>query len=86
MPAKHIIEDFKNGITIPILADLKRKWKVSMIAPLYRADDLGLVTTNQKRYLFQQFNQLKIRRREPIKLDIKNPDLLKSGLPSTDQR
>lgn len=70
MPAKDIIADFKDGITIPLLGELKRKWKVSMIALLYRADDLGLLSPNQKRYLIQQFNQLKIRRREPMELDI----------------
>lgn len=79
MPAKYIKEDFKNGITIPILGELKRKWKISMIALLYRADDLGFLTPNQKRYLIQQFNQLKIRRREPIELDIppEQPKLIK---------
>ena len=41
-----------------------------MISLLYRADDLGLLTPNQKRYLLQQFNQLKIRRREPQELDV----------------
>ena len=40
-----------------------------MISLLYRSDDLGFITPNQKRYLVQQFNQLKIRRREPIDLD-----------------
>ena len=82
MPAKYIKEDFKNGITIPILGELKRKWKVSMIALLYRADDLGLVTPNQKRYLIQQFNQLKMRRREPIELDIppEEPRLIKKWI------
>ena len=82
MPAKYIKEDFKDGITIPILGELKRKWKVSMIALLYRADDLGLVTPNQKRYLIQQFNQLKMRRREPIELDIppEEPRLIKKWI------
>ena len=70
MPEKDIRKDFDNGITIPLLGELKRKWKVSMIALLYRADDLGYLTPNQKRYLLQQFNQLKIRRREPMELDI----------------
>ena len=70
MPAQEIITDFKDGVTIPLLGELKRKWKVSMIALLYRADDLGLLSPNQKRYLIQQFNQLKIRRREPMELDI----------------
>ncbi len=70
MPAKAISKDFESGITLPLLGELKRKWKVSMISLLYRADDLGLLTPNQKRYLIQQFNQLKIRRREPQELDI----------------
>ncbi|RYE48384.1 MAG: hypothetical protein EOP48_21175 [Sphingobacteriales bacterium] len=41
-----------------------------MISLLYRADDLGLLTPNQKRYVIQQFNQAKIRRREPVELDV----------------
>lgn len=70
MPAEAITEDFKEGVTLPILAELKRKWKVSMISLLHRADDLALLTPNQKRYLIQQFNQAKIRRREPVDLDV----------------
>jgi Zn-dependent peptidase ImmA (M78 family)/DNA-binding XRE family transcriptional regulator len=82
MPETAIAKDFEQGITIPILAELKTKWKVSMIALLYRADDLGFLTPNQKRYLIQQFNQLNIRRREPTELDIapENPTLLKHYL------
>lgn len=50
-----------------------------MIALLYRADHLGLITPNQKRYLIQQFNQLKLKRREPMELDIpkEQPKLIK---------
>ncbi len=79
MPEKEIRKDFENGITIPLLGELKRKWKVSMVALLYRADDLGYLTPNQKRYLLQQFNQLKIRKREPMELDIpkEQPSLVK---------
>jgi len=36
---------------------------------LFRSADLGFLTDNQKRYLLQQFNTLKIRRREPPELD-----------------
>lgn len=70
MPAADILPDLEKGITLPLLGELKKKWKVSMIALVYRADDLGLLTPNQKRYLIQQFNQLNIRRREPPELDI----------------
>lgn len=82
MPLKDIEKDFKDGVTLPLLGELKRKWKVSMIALLYRADDMGLLTANQKRYLLQQFNQQKIRRREPQELDIpkENPQLMRRML------
>lgn len=79
MPAKDIVKDFKDGVTLSLLGELKRKWKVSMIALLYRSDDLGLLTPNQKRYLVQQFNTQKIRRREPPQLDVtkENPQLMR---------
>lgn len=70
MPEKDIKADFKDGVTINLLADLKRKWKVSMQALLYRANDIGVITDNQKRYLVNQFNSMNIRRREPAELDI----------------
>jgi len=70
MPGREIVKDFQKGVTLPLLGEMKRNWKVSMIALLYRADDLNILTANQKRYLLQQFNQQKIRRREPLELDI----------------
>ncbi len=70
MPAKEIAADLQGAVTIPLLAAVKRKWKQSMISILHRADDLEMITFNQKRYLLQQFNQLRIRRREPEELDV----------------
>lgn len=70
MPAKDILSDLKGSITLDLLANLKRKWKVSMQALLYRASDLELLSDNQKRYIIGQFNALKIRRREPVELDV----------------
>ncbi len=70
MPENAIRKDFEHGVTVPLLGELKRKWKVSMISLLYRADDLGYLTPNQRRYLLQQFNEQKMRRREPRELDV----------------
>jgi Zn-dependent peptidase ImmA (M78 family)/DNA-binding XRE family transcriptional regulator len=80
MPKDEILKDFETGVTLSKLSDLKLKWKVSMISLLFRADDLGLLTANQKRYLLQQFNERKIRRREPVELDIEieQPSLLRN--------
>ena len=66
-------EDIKKDLTelnFAKLPDLKKKWKASMISLVYRADDLGLLTPNQKRFLVQQFNEQNIRRREPTNLDV----------------
>ncbi|MCC7303486.1 MAG: ImmA/IrrE family metallo-endopeptidase [Bacteroidia bacterium] len=70
MPEDDIRPDFKRDVTVNSLAELKRKWKVSMHALLYRAEDLGCISKNQKTYLLTQFNQLQIRRREPRELDV----------------
>jgi Zn-dependent peptidase ImmA (M78 family)/transcriptional regulator with XRE-family HTH domain len=79
MPEEEIRSDFEEGINMDVLARLKKKWKVSMISLLYRADDLGFVSVSRKRYIIQQFNEQKIRRREPPNLDIApaEPSLLK---------
>lgn len=70
MPEKDIKEDFNGNINLEVLAQLKKKWKVSMQALLYRSCDMQMLTDNQKRYIIGQFNALKIRRREPLELDV----------------
>jgi Zn-dependent peptidase ImmA (M78 family) len=71
MPESQVRPAFGEGISISRLEALKLQWKISMIAILYRADDLGYLTANQKRYLLQQFNALGIRRNEPARLQVK---------------
>lgn len=70
MPATDIEKDFNEDVDIDLLAALKAKWKVSMHALLYRANDLNIITDNQKRYVISKFNALNIRRREPKELDV----------------
>lgn len=79
MPEKDILPDYKSGVTLQTLSELKTKWRVSMQSLLYRAADLELLTPNQKRYLLGQFNDMGIRRREPLELDIpkEQPKLLR---------
>jgi Zn-dependent peptidase ImmA (M78 family) len=48
-----------------------------MQALLYRANDIGVITDNQKRYLINQFNSMNIRRREPAELDIPRENPMK---------
>jgi Zn-dependent peptidase ImmA (M78 family)/DNA-binding XRE family transcriptional regulator len=88
MPEKDIRKDFESGISFVQLAQLKKKWKVSMISILYRADDLGYLTANQKKYLLQQFNEQKMRRREPKELDVavEKPTLVRKWIYEIKQR
>jgi Zn-dependent peptidase ImmA (M78 family)/DNA-binding XRE family transcriptional regulator len=69
MPESDIKPDLED-LTFTKLPILKKKWKMSMVSLLYRADDLGLVTPNQKRYILQQFNEQNLRKREPKDLDV----------------
>lgn len=82
MPEKDIRKDMKETVNLDLLGKLKLKYKVSMQSLVYRADDLEIITDNQKRYLIQQFNQLKIRKREPQEYDVakEQPNLLRNLL------
>jgi Zn-dependent peptidase ImmA (M78 family)/DNA-binding XRE family transcriptional regulator len=71
MPEKDIRADLAGELNLDQLAKLKIKWAVSMQSLLFRAQDLKLINDNQKRYVMNQFNKLKIRRREPMELDVK---------------
>jgi Zn-dependent peptidase ImmA (M78 family)/DNA-binding Xre family transcriptional regulator len=70
MPKREITKDYQGDVDIDQLARLKLKWKTSMQALLFRANDLGIITDNQKRYIITQFTQRGIKRREPPELDV----------------
>jgi Zn-dependent peptidase ImmA (M78 family)/DNA-binding XRE family transcriptional regulator len=82
MPETAIRKDMKDGLSYDVLGELKLKYGVSMQSLVYRADDLEIITDNQKRYLIQQFNALKIRKREPQEYDVQKeqPNLLRNLL------
>ena len=70
MPKDDITKDLHAKIDLEDLAQLKNKWLVSMQAILYRAEDLGVITENHKRYIINRFNKMQILKREPKELDI----------------
>lgn len=61
------------------LAELKRYWRVSMAALLYKAKSLNLIKDNTYRYLWTQFRTLGYHVQEPPELDvpIEKPTLIK---------
>lgn len=80
MPARDIRASLTGRVSLPSLAALKPVWKVSIQALVKRSSDLGIVTYNQARYLWQQINSGKIKYREPPELDIdyEEPALLEN--------
>jgi Zn-dependent peptidase ImmA (M78 family)/transcriptional regulator with XRE-family HTH domain len=70
MPATDIRPSFLGRkVTLQMLASLKAEWRVAMQALLYRASDLGCVTPNQARYLWQQISARGWKTREPLDTD-----------------
>lgn len=70
MPATDIRPYFSGrNIDFALLAALKPEWKVAMQALLMRARALKVVSPNQERYLWQQFNMRRMKLREPPELD-----------------
>ena len=70
MPAADIRPYFSGRrVDFSLLAALKPEWKVAMQSLLMRARSLGMVSPNQERYLWQQFNTRRLRLREPPELD-----------------
>ena len=70
MPAAEMARELPKGrLRLEDLAYLKRVWRVSMAALLYRAKTLGRVTERQYRYLFMQMGKLGYRSQEPVELE-----------------
>jgi Zn-dependent peptidase ImmA (M78 family)/DNA-binding XRE family transcriptional regulator len=69
MPRGDIQGDLAGGLTINRVAALKRKWKTSMAALIFRARSVGTITEQQSVYLWRQMSRSGYRTREPQELD-----------------
>lgn len=70
LPRKELYETFRGRkITLELLAALKKEWRVSMQTLLMTAQEVGSVSANQARYLWQQISMRGWRTREPAELD-----------------
>ncbi len=58
-----------DGLTFQKLGGLKREWRISMQALIYRAYQLGTIGERQRRSMFIQLSQAGYRTREPETLD-----------------
>jgi Zn-dependent peptidase ImmA (M78 family) len=70
MPERDIRPAFLGRqVTLELLAGLKLEWRVAMQALLMRTSTLGIITSNQSRYLWQQISSRGWRLREPPETD-----------------
>jgi Zn-dependent peptidase ImmA (M78 family)/DNA-binding XRE family transcriptional regulator len=69
VPASEFLQDIET-IGLETLGNMKRYWKISMGALLYRAKELAQVTENQYRYLWQQMAYLGYKTKEPAELSV----------------
>ena len=76
MPAREVRGELGN-LSLPKLAALKQRWKVSMQAIIMRAAALGKITERQKRSLFMRLGQLGYRKSEPVGIAEETPSLLR---------
>lgn len=66
---EHDIKPHLRQLSLPVLATLKRIWRVSMAALLHRARQLRVISLRQYRSLWKLLTAYGYRRREPVELD-----------------
>lgn len=76
MPAKEISVDLAS-VSLPHLAQLKPKWRVSIQALIRRAFDLKKVTERQYRSLMTEMTKAGYRRAEPFQIPLEQPTLIR---------
>src|SRR5205085_1412705 len=79
LPADEIESELE-PVTLPHLAQLKIRWRVSIAALLRRAHDLGLNTKSQYHRLFTRYSMLGYRHGEPAPVPVEQPGLVRQVL------
>lgn len=72
--------EFKRGfskLTLKSLADLKRYWHISMSSMVVKASNLGIITKNEEKYLWQQLSPYRLREPESLDFPKDTPMLVK---------
>ena len=78
MPADEIFEELSTSLSIRTLAHLKRKWRVSMAAIIFRAKEIGAIAETRATNLFIELSRAGWRTKEPFPIAPETPTLLRS--------
>jgi Zn-dependent peptidase ImmA (M78 family) len=77
MPREVLRREFPIPLTLSGLADMKKKWGISIQALALRARDIGVVTDRQYKYLVRQLSMKGWRQHEPVHIEPEKPRLLR---------
>ncbi len=75
-PGDVIREEIRPPVTLSSLAELKPRWGVSIQSLIQRSGELGIISANQKKYLWKQINDNKWRINEPNTIEAERPRAL----------
>ncbi|MEM6393571.1 MAG: ImmA/IrrE family metallo-endopeptidase [Planctomycetota bacterium] len=73
MPVNDVRRDFACRVDLDRLAQLKRKWRVSMQALAYRAHRLGCIDATRFKSIFTQMSRRGWRKTEPVSVSRESP-------------
>lgn len=73
LPAAELRRDLVGRLDLSRLATLKRKWRVSMQAIAYRANQIGCIDDTRFRSIMQQFSRNGWRKTEPVNVQPESP-------------
>ena len=65
LPRRTFAREIANT-TVDYLLSLKGRWRVAVAAMIYRCKELGILNTDQVKYMWKQMNARGIRMREPL--------------------
>jgi Zn-dependent peptidase ImmA (M78 family)/DNA-binding XRE family transcriptional regulator len=77
LPHGPISADLRPPITLTMLAEMKSKWGVSMQAIARRAEQIGLITEGQRKYLEKQMGFKGWIKEEPVRIQHERPRLFR---------
>ncbi|MFB7672325.1 helix-turn-helix domain-containing protein [Kitasatospora purpeofusca] len=80
MPRERAEEALGGGFTLRELAELKRRWGISMQALINRAHDLGLIDGERRESLYKQLSARGWRTNEPVTVHAEQPSLMRAML------